>query len=243
MPYRRLPNTDVARLRALQSALKKGKELPPFKLLYSQSTYQKVQSFLPGFEKIVTESKTAWNNQIKKGKEYQNHLKKAKMYISHFIQVLNLAIIRGDIPSNVRVLYGFEEDAQKLPQLNNESEIISWGEKIIKAETDRTRKGGNPITNPTIAVVKVRYENFIEAFQYQNNLKKTVQRASNELISHRKLADEIILKVWNEVEESLKEQPENSKREMASEYGVVYVFRHNELGSTNLLKRSLIMNA
>jgi len=242
MPYRRLPNTDAARLRALHAALKKGKELPPFKLYYAQNTYQKVQSFLPSFEKNVTESKTAWNNQIKKGKEYQVHLRKAKMYISHFIQVLNLAIIRGDIPASVRSMYGFEEDAQKLPQLNNESEIINWGEKIIKAETERTRKGGNPITNPTIAVVKVRYENFLEAYQFQNNLKKTVQRTSSELGDLRKHADEIILKVWNEVEESLKDLPENLKREKASEYGVVYVFRHNELGSANLLKRSLVVS-
>jgi hypothetical protein len=242
MPYRRLPNTDAARLRALNAALIKGKELPPFNLSYSQSTFQKVQSFLPGFEKIVTESKTAWNNQIKKGKEYQIHLKKAKMYISHFIQVLNLAIIRGDIPTSVRSLYGFEEDVQKLPQLNNESEVIAWGEKIINAETERTRKGGNPITNPTIAVVKVRYENFIDAFQYQSNLKKTVQRASNELVAQRKLADEIILKVWNEVEDSLKDLPENIKREQASQYGVVYVYRHNELGNSNLLKRSLVIS-
>jgi len=238
MPYRRLPNTDAARLRALQAALKMGKDLPPFKLAFSQSTFQKVQSFLPGFEKHVTESKTAWNNQIKKGKEYHAHLRKARMYISHFIQVLNLAIIRGDLPTSTRSLYGFEEDVLKLPQLNNESEIISWGEKIIKAETERMRKGGNPITNPTIAVVKVRYENFIEAYQYQNNLKKTVQRASSELIDQRKHADGIILKVWNEVEDSLKDVPENIKRESAAEYGVVYVFRHNELGHTNLLIRS-----
>ena len=43
MPYRRLPNTDVARLRALRIAFEKGKELPPFQLAFSQTTLQKIQ--------------------------------------------------------------------------------------------------------------------------------------------------------------------------------------------------------
>ena len=31
MPYRRLPNTDAARLKALKIALEKGEEVPPHK--------------------------------------------------------------------------------------------------------------------------------------------------------------------------------------------------------------------
>jgi hypothetical protein len=38
MPYRRLPNTDSARLRAMKIALEKGKELPPYKMAYSSKT-------------------------------------------------------------------------------------------------------------------------------------------------------------------------------------------------------------
>lgn len=39
MPYRRLPNTDAARLKALRNALTKGEEIPPFKLAFPQSLY------------------------------------------------------------------------------------------------------------------------------------------------------------------------------------------------------------
>ena len=66
MPYRRLPNTDTARLKALKSAYSKAKELPPFKLAFSQSTFQKIQTFLPVFEKSVSESKFSYANQTKK---------------------------------------------------------------------------------------------------------------------------------------------------------------------------------
>jgi len=37
MPYRRLPNTDTARIRAMKTALELGKELPPHKLAYSSN--------------------------------------------------------------------------------------------------------------------------------------------------------------------------------------------------------------
>ena len=57
MPYRRLPNTDAARHKALTRAFEIGKELPPFKLAFSQSTFQRVQSFLPMFEKAMYETK------------------------------------------------------------------------------------------------------------------------------------------------------------------------------------------
>jgi hypothetical protein len=41
--------------------------------------------------------------------------------------------------------------------------MMSWGRRIIEGEEFRIKKGGSPITNPTIAVVKVRFENFIES--------------------------------------------------------------------------------
>jgi hypothetical protein len=70
MPYRRLPNTDLARLRALRIAYEKGKELPPFKLAFSQATYQKVLTSQHVFEKTVQESRQAFNIQVEKSKDY-----------------------------------------------------------------------------------------------------------------------------------------------------------------------------
>ena len=49
---------------------------------------------------------------------------------------------------------------------------MSWGKRIIEGEEYRIKKGGSPITNPTIAVVKVRFENFIEAWTYHNTVAK-----------------------------------------------------------------------
>ena len=92
MPYRRLPNTDNARSIALQTALLKGKEIPPFKLAFTQKNLQKTQAFLTRFEKAIILHKQSQARQIKKNKDYQKVLKKAKLFISHFIQVMNMDI-------------------------------------------------------------------------------------------------------------------------------------------------------
>lgn len=195
MPYRRLPNTDAARLKALKSAYNKAKELPPFKLAFSQSTFQKIQSFMPIFEKNITESRFTYANQVKKSKEYQMHLKKARMYISHFIQVLNMGIQRGEIPASARVFYGIREHDKTLPSLNTEEAVIKWGDAVIKGEQQRVLKGSSPMTNPTVAVVKVRYENFIDAYHAQKTMKKSSSRYHVELPQLRVQADEIIAQI------------------------------------------------
>jgi hypothetical protein len=240
MPYRRLPNTDAARLKALQTAFNKGRELPPFQLAFTQSTYQKVQSFLPSFEKAMLESKHSYEKQVEKNKEYVKVLKKAKLYISHFIQVVNLAILRGDLPPSERQFFDLEEDERKTPSLNTEGEIIDWGNKIIKGEDMRKASVRSPITNPTIAVVRVRYEQFLDAYKFQKTLQKNYQRAQENLSNLRSNADSIILNVWNEVEAHFEDLPDNEKRDKAENYGLIYVFRKNEISKISDFVKDII---
>ena len=185
MPYRRLPNTDLARLRALRIAYEKGKELPPFNLAFSQATFQKVFSNLHAFEKIVQESRQAYNKQVEKSKDYALFMKKLKLYMSHFIQVVNMAIARGDMSLADRDFFGFSHNQSKVPSFGSEAEVIKWGEKLIQGETQRIKKGLTPVTNPSMAVVKVRYENFLEAYQFQKILQKNLQRSQKKLIEQR----------------------------------------------------------
>jgi hypothetical protein len=239
MPYRRLPNTDVARLRALRIAYEKGKELPPFSLAYTQSTLQKLQSFMPSFEKAIMETRQAYNIQVEKSKAFGKILRKARLYISHFIQVVNMAIARGDLPQNERDFFGLSSDQKNVPLFNSEAELISWGEKLIAGENLRLSKGHTPITNPTIAVLKVWYEKFIETYKYQKILQKNFIRSQEKLTESRKQADEIILTIWNEVEHFYSSLAEDKKRENAKLYGLVYVLRKSEKKRIEMLAASI----
>ncbi len=238
MPYRRLPNTDSSRLKAIKTAYKKGKEINPMELAFKQGTLQRLQSFLPKWEKVIAEHKTTYDIQIKNNKEYLKKVKKAKLYISHFIQVVNMAIVRGELQPSVRGFYGLDEDFTRLPIINTETDIIDWGKKIIDGETNRKMQGLTAITNPTIALVRVHYDNFVEANKFQKMLQKNHSRALSNLAELRADADDIILNVWNEVEEHYKELPEDIKREKAQNYGLVYVYRKNEIGRISLFRNA-----
>jgi len=239
MPYRRLPNTDIARIKALSIAYKKGKDLTPVNLAFSQSTYSKIELFINSFEKAMINYKAAYSIQVEKSKDYTVLMKKAKIYISHFIQVVNMAIIRNELPEKIRPLYGMDIDEQKVPSLNTEKDLVEWGKKLIEGEAKRIMHGQQPITNPSIAIVKVRYENFVDSFNHQKILQQNTQRMLNELDALRIKADEIILNIWNEVEYSFKDLPDDLKREKCTDYGLVYVYRKNELKGLQLLERSL----
>jgi len=228
MPYRRLPNTDVARLKAMNQAYQKGKELPPFKLAFSQTTFSKVQSFLPNYERMVRLYKNNHAVTIAKSKEYLSNYKKAKLYISHFIQVMNLAIARGELHPNVRTFYGIDEADSKVPEMNTETELIKWGEQVIAGETERLKKGMTPVSNPTIALVKVRFDQFMNAYHSKKINRKNNIRFMKDLTDLRIRVDEIILSVWNEVEKTFANLPDDKMREKAAEYGVSYVYRKSE---------------
>ena len=238
MPYRRLPNTDSARMKSLKSAYAKGKDLPPFQLAFSAGSFRKMQAVLPQFENAISEHKNAMNLQADKNKEYQKRLKKVKLYISHFIQVVNLAIARGDLNAETRNYFAMGEEEKKVPSLSSEEEVLWWGEQLIKGEQNRRNKGKNVITNPTIAIVKVHFDKFKEYHNYQKSLKDRSQRAQDHLNERRAEVDGVIQQIWNEVEQTYNDLPEEIRREKASEYGLIYVFRKNELNNATLFQSS-----
>jgi hypothetical protein len=233
MPYRRLPNTDAARIRAMKTALEKGKELPPNKVAYSAKTIVRLQKFLPLFEHNIQLQKQSIAQQNKKSRDYTEAARKARIYLTHFIRVMNMAIYRGDLPVETRAYYGLPTNESTVPALNTENELISWGRRIIEGEEFRIRKGGSPITNPTIAVVKVRFENFFEAFEYHKTLAKKTQDYSERTGDMRREADSIILDIWNEVEAAYVSFPEDVKKKECGDYGLIYFYRKNEIEKTD----------
>jgi hypothetical protein len=236
MPYRRLPNTDAARIRAMKISLEKGKELPPHKMAFSSKTLIRLQKFLPQFEHGIQLQRQSVTFQNKKSKNYNDAERKARVYLTHFIRVMNMAIFRGELSVETRAYYGLATNEANVPSLNTDNELLSWGRRIIEGEEFRIKKGGSPITNPTIAVVKVRFGQFIEAMNYYQTLnKKTLDYAekNNEL---RREADELILSIWNEVEARFSMLRDEDKRKECEVYGLIYFFRKSELNKTEVVE-------
>ncbi|OJV36904.1 MAG: hypothetical protein BGO29_01835 [Bacteroidales bacterium 36-12] len=228
MPYRRLPNTDQSRLRALKTAIQKEDKLGYNNHVISFKTILDAKNFLTLFEKQQLHYQQTLENQINANKRYQQIIHNARIYVSHFIQVFNLAVIRGDIKKEHKLFYQLDPEIHNVPDLSTEATILHWGKCIIDGENERIRNGGLPIYNPAIAKVKVHYEIFKEYKSTQKIHQNSTSRQWEELVGMRKKADDIILEMWNEIENYYKDLDPYNRLQNCMAYGIVYYYRKGE---------------
>ena len=228
MPYRRLPNTDRARLSALRHAIQKASEAEYNEQVLDYKTIQEAQRFLMQFETLVMQYHDNFQSKVSANKQYVHVVKTARMYLSHFIQVLNMAVVRGEIKKEQKTLYGLDPHNHSVPDLTTEEAILLWGEKIIKGENERTAAGGFPIYNPAINKVKVYYDIFKEQQMNHSFHKKNTSRAYENVEQLRAQADELIVDIWNKVENHFKDNLPYKRLSLCKQYGVIYYYRSGE---------------
>ncbi|MFW9622738.1 hypothetical protein [Bacteroides graminisolvens] len=229
MPYRRLPNTDQARIRAMEKLLEKIGMISVSEMAVSLNTISKIRGLLNRFRRLSEYYKDCFDNQSKASRKHQENTKLARLYISHFIQVLNLAALRMEIKPAQKNYYGLQPNVHNVPDLISETALMEWGEKIIVGEMKRTSEGGIPIYNPTIAKVKVRYDIFVESNERQKNLQRLTAESLEDVTLMRPQVDELILDAWNQIEDYYKDVPDVDKRlDLCREYGIVYYYRAGE---------------
>ena len=228
MPYRRLPNTDLARLRSLQNALQRAEivgfneQVIPYKL------QSETRQFLVQLENAVLQSKENYTSKVSANKQYRHIVQKARMYVSHFIQVLNLAVIRGEIKKEQKRLYGLDPENHFVPDLSTDECLMEWGQKIIDGELKRTQAGGFAIYNPAISKVKVHYDIFCEHMQSHQFRLQNTNRVQGDLGELRKQADALILQIWDLVEHYFRHELPFARMQKCKEYGVIYYYRKGE---------------
>lgn len=227
MPYRRLPKTDQARIRALRAAVENSTQNGVYTNVLSHNTYHRAKNFLERFSREVSVYRRCVSEQSsKKGnKEYDAALKKARMYVSHFIQVLSMSIMRGEIARNKRPYYGLVEDEDTVPNLFSESSVLEWGIKVIEGERRRQSEGGVPIYNPTMGRVSVVFEIFKGMYEKQQMLQKRTNEALHNISDMRFEADEIIFDTWGEIEKAFSEFQGEERLKKCARYGVIYYER------------------
>ncbi|WP_195660986.1 MULTISPECIES: hypothetical protein [Bacteroides] len=230
MPYRRLPNTDQARIRALKSAVGKGDVYNNVnELAISLNTLSEARNFLSKFEIAHNYYAQCYDNQVKESPKHQSNVKTARLYISHFIQVLNLSVLRSEVKPIHKKLYCLPIDNYNVPDLTSEAAMVEWGKRIIEGERKRTSQGGVPIYNPTIAKVKVHYDIFVDSYERQKALQVLTNRSLEGLATMRTRADELILDIWNQVEEKFRNiSPNELRLDKCRDYGVIYYYRTGE---------------
>lgn len=229
MPYRRLPNTDSARIATLEKAIKKEISQTADFQPASFRILNEAKNISARFVAAVKQFRYHYDEMAKFNKNFQPLGKSARLYISHFIQVLNMTVLRNEIKSEYKSLYGLTPDDFTLPDLSTEQALVDWGLRIIEGENKRlAQRGGTPIYNPTIAKVRVHYDIFVEARSTRDRYKLQMQRSLDKLNELRAEVDNIILTIWNEVEAFYAAYPAEEKLDKCREYGIIYYYRKNE---------------
>ena len=230
MPYRRLPNTDSSRLKALQQ------------LLDNNDIYTARDRFIEW--KDINEARTLHDRLLTACKQYKIDLaaqrrsaprldplqRKAYLYLSHFVQVLLMGILRGEIKRTTLKLYGMEEDATQSPLLPTATSITEWAPRIIEGEKQRIKHGGRPIYNPTIGMVQTHFDIFREALGRQRQLQQRTRDMEQKLKDMRPEVDAVILRIWDQVEAHFTREGElvQDRVEECKRFGIRYYLRRKE---------------
>ena len=229
MPYRRLPNTDQARIRALKMVTEKCEASGGIDPTVSLRAQQAARNFLLKFEAAHAYYVECYARQAQAAPAHHRHVKMARLYVSHFIQVLNLAVIRNEVRAAQKEWYGLPVKSNTVPDLSSEAALAEWGRRVIDGEGKRIAQGGIPIYNPTIAKVKVHYDIFLDSYEKQKSLQAATGRSLEALSAMRAEADRLILDIWNQVEACFAGvEPLGKRLEQCRAYGVVYYYRSGE---------------
>lgn len=228
MPYRRLPKTDAARLKALKTLLDNDNIYTVRNKIVDWKLLNKARLLC---DKLQTTSEQHHINTMLLNRQSAKttHLRQnAVMYVSHFIQVLFMATERGEIKKQQLQHYGITPNKVGLPETRTAAQISEWTPKIIKGEKYRIKEGGRPIYNPTINMVATHYDLFADANKRLEELKTKAELSHSTLKEIRPEVDELLLEIWNQIETHYKDNAPETRFAECRKLGIVYYYRNNE---------------
>ena len=228
MPYRRLPKTDAARLKALKMLLSNDDIYTVRKNIVDWKSLNKAQTVYDRLYTACGQYKLMLKAQTRQTAKIDKLLRNASMYVSHFLQVLFLAVERKEIKSIHLTLYGMSADTSSLPNIKSVEGLMEWAPKIIDGEKSRIKKGGRPIYNPTIGMVATHYDIFKETYDKQRMLVARTQKALEDARILRPETDELLLDIWNQIEKHYESEPPEVRFAECRKLGIIYYYRRNE---------------
>lgn len=147
---------------------------------------------------------------------------------SHFFQVLDLAIDRGDFDASVREYHGRDINVPGVPALTSYDDVIFWAGKIATGEAQRAIDEGatfTAFTNPTPAQVAAAHTAFAAARAAQAGPKESLtlaQQAVEAIIPGATGIDPLILDLYDETEHTYRHLGEGAMRDLCREWGIIY---------------------
>jgi len=228
MPAKKLPDTDEERIKALEIILEREEEAEEGKTVLSLKEIYNLKSSLSAYKRSHANVQQALDNEADAKKKYIFLFQNAQLYISHFIQVLYLAIIRNEVKAENLSYYGLKYSNNfTVPNLLTEEAVVEWGERLINGEMARISHGGAAIYNPAITKVKVHYDLFKEIAHSLKIHRQNIQRLQEGMTELQDEADNLIWTAWTKVEFAYGALPAEKRDQKYNDYGILF---HHQTG-------------
>jgi len=230
MPYRRLPNTDAARLAALETItyIKQSEFKDP---VLSAELLNKAEAQFIVFrhqQDLYRQAVDRWqDNNLK----YRDIIVNLTRNIIEFVKAYYTALETGEIGEESRRYYNITD--YEIPDLSCEVQILDWAKRLVEGERRRIFEGGIPITNPTISNLSIYYDRLEDLNFSQNTSKNTIDYTREKLIKERQKTDDLIRNLWNTIEAAFEHLSFEERIEECRKYGVVYYDRPSERTARN----------
>ena len=230
MPYRRLPNTDAARLAALETItyIKQSEFKDP---VLSAELLNKAAAQFYLFrhqQDLYRQAVDRWqDNNLK----YRDIIVNLTRNITEFVKAYYTALETGEIGEESRRYYNITD--YEIPDLSCEVQILDWAKRLVEGERRRIFEGGIPITNPTISNLSIYYDRLEDLNFSQNTSKNTIDYTREKLIKERQKTDDLIRNLWNTIEAAFEHLSFEERIEECRKYGVVYYDRPSERTARN----------
>ena len=137
--------------------------------------------------------------------------------LSHFIQVLNLAIDRGTVPASARAYYELPVQYTPVPDINTPADALQWASKLAAGEAQRVLAGGPAMAWPTIGEVAAAATALQAAETAQSAAKDTYDLAQEAVALQRPAVDACIRDLWDTIEFNLRPDDATSLRRRTRE--------------------------
>lgn len=231
MPYRKLPNSVIKRLRSMKDAKDKYDATTTVTdRAISADMYNQLLANITSLQAAsgITDADIAVRSSDSSTEDAAEHT--LQITISHFLQSFNFGVHRGIFKESDRAYYKLPVNQEHLPNLHTEGALKTWSDNIVNGEAARMGAGGNPppvaMVMPSADEVSLAAAAFtsLSSSQSVTTSKKEIDAtAVNNLLPG---IDNFILDLWDTIEYFYRKTPKTTRRTLCAEWGVVYLSRH-----------------
>ncbi len=237
MAYRRLPNSTPSVLRTLNKMrdtylLTPAAERAITAAQFAQLDASVPTSFLNRFRKEVSDVDTAQAAQGPLTTALTRAAAKLTMYVSHFHQVFDLGVARGNFQAAARSHYGRDISSNAIPDLSTYQALEEAAQKVMSGEAARQTAEASaylPMSLPSAADISGVYSGFRNLHEASQRAQGNTNREQEEASALYPEAQALAVDLCDTVEFFHRKDPSaSSRRAKCIRWGVVYIYEAGE---------------